>query len=49
MADLENLFGRIDGRQLIFVHNTDETTGADRIDVHVVMPNTTDNSTEQTI
>jgi hypothetical protein len=49
MADLQNLLGRIDGSHLLFVHNTDETTGLDRIDVHVVMPNTTDNNNEQAI
>jgi len=39
ITELENLLGRIDGSHLLFVHNTDETTGLDRIDVHVVMPN----------
>ena len=43
MTELESLLGRIDGGHLLFVHNTDETTGLDRIDVHVVMSNTTDN------
>jgi hypothetical protein len=38
MAELESLLGRIDGGHLLFVHNTDETTGLDRIDVHVVRP-----------
>lgn len=37
MAELETLLGRIDGGHLLFVHNTDEATGLDRIDVHVVM------------
>ncbi|CAF1015640.1 unnamed protein product [Adineta steineri] len=49
IAELENLLGGIDGSHLLFVHNTDETTGLDRIDVHVVMPNVTDNNTEQSI
>ncbi|CAF1057181.1 unnamed protein product [Adineta ricciae] len=50
MAELENLLGRIDGGHLLFVHNTDETTGLDRIDVHVVMPNTIENNpSEQSI
>ncbi|CAF2956102.1 unnamed protein product [Rotaria sp. Silwood2] len=46
--ELGNLLGRIDEGHLLFVHNTDET-GLDRIDVHVVMPNTIENNIEQTI
>ncbi|UJR30667.1 hypothetical protein I4U23_018191 [Adineta vaga] len=50
IAELENLLGQIDSGHLLFVHNTDETTGLDRIDVHVVMPNTIENnSSEQSI
>ncbi|CAF3576107.1 unnamed protein product [Rotaria sordida] len=46
--ELGNLLGPIDQGHLLFVHNTDET-GLDRIDVHVVMPNTINNNIEQTI
>lgn len=46
MADLENLLGQMNGSHLLFVHNTDETTGLDRIDVHVVVPNETNEQWE---
>ena len=50
ITELENLLGRIDGGHLLFVHNTDETTGLDRIDVHVVMSsNPTGNVEEQSL
>ena len=49
MAELESLIGRIDGGHLLFVHNTDENTGLDRIDVHVVVPTGSDNPQEQSI
>lgn len=50
ITELENLLGRIDGGHLLFVHNTDETTGLDRIDVHVVMSsNPTENVEEQSL
>lgn len=48
MDELGNILGQIDEGHLLFVHNTDET-GLDRIDVHVVMPNTIDNINEQSI
>ena len=49
MAELENLIGRMDGGHLLFVHNTDESTGLDRIDVHVVVPNGSNDTPEQSI
>ena len=50
ISELETLLGRIDGGHLLFVHNTDETTGLDRIDVHVVMSgNATETVDEQSL
>ncbi|CAF1122692.1 unnamed protein product [Didymodactylos carnosus] len=38
MNELVNILENIDGSHLLFVHATDETTGLDRIDIHVVVP-----------